>query len=144
MARDFIFPEITGTWPCGTCQGGDNVATPKSTYLPMDAITPSNLGRICPLSIGLVCSLGRLIFARVGTLVRGTCHVAPIAQRCRLSSFRRFGASGGAYPVPIRPTVRAPDDKMLKQTHRQTGKHIGPTFISDLPEESFYHNTFND
>ena len=92
--------------------------------------------------IGLACSLDNNFFARVGTLARGTCHVAPIAPRLAPSSFRRSGASNGASPVPIGPGVRAPGAKMLGQIHRQANT-ISPTFFSDPTEEIFEHKGSN-
>ena len=53
-------------------------------------------------------------------------------------SFRRFGASIGATPVPIGPAVRAPCPEMLEHTHRLTNT-IRPTFFSDPPEQIFVH-----
>ena len=60
---------------------------------------------------------------------RATCHVPPIDPRQALPSFRRFGASIGATPVPIGPAVRALGPEMLEQTHRQTHKHQPPNFF---------------
>ena len=85
-------------------------------------------------------------FARVGTLARATCHVAPIDLRLTPSSFRRSGASNKPSSVPISPAVRAPDAKMLGQTLRHTDAQtntIYSTFFSDPPEKLFDHNTFN-
>ena len=61
---------------------------------------------------------------------RATCHVPPIGPRQAPPSFRRFGASIGATPVPIGPAVRALCPEMLEQTHRQTDKHQPPNFFS--------------
>ena len=44
-------------------------------------------------SIGLACTLGYNLFARVCTIVRGTCHMQPIGPNLLPSSFRRSGAS---------------------------------------------------
>ena len=52
-----------------------------------------------------------------------TCHVPPIDPRQALPSFRRFGASIGATPVPIGPAVRALCPEMLEQTHTHTHTH---------------------
>ena len=51
---------------------------------------------------------------------RATCHVPPIGPRQAPPSFRRFGASIGATPVPIGPAVRAPCPEMLEHTDTQT------------------------
>ena len=59
---------------------------------------------------------------------RATCHVPPADPRPAPSSFRRFGASIGATPVPIGPAVRALCPKMLEHTHRLTNT-IRPTFF---------------
>ena len=59
---------------------------------------------------------------------RATCHVPPADPRPAPSTFRRFGASIGATPVPIGPAVRAPCPEMLGHTHRQTNT-IRPTFF---------------
>ena len=72
----------------------------------------------------------------------GTCHVSAIAPRLVPSSFRNSSASNGAYPVSIRPAVRAPGAKMLGQTDKQANT-LGPTFFSFPPEEIFDHNAFN-
>ena len=57
-----------------------------------------------------------------------TCHVPPADPRQAPWSFRRFGASIGATPVPIGPAVRALYPEMLEQTHRLTNT-IRPTFF---------------
>ena len=59
---------------------------------------------------------------------RATCHVLPADPRPAPSTFRRFGASIGATPVPIGPAVRALCPEMLGHTHRQTNT-IRPTFF---------------
>ena len=51
---------------------------------------------------------------------RATCHVPPADPRPAPLSFRRFGASIGATPVPIGPAVRALFPEMLEHTHTQT------------------------
>ena len=48
---------------------------------------------------------------------RATCHVPPIDPQPAPSSFRRFGASIGATPVPIGPAVRALCPEILGHTH---------------------------
>ena len=71
---------------------------------------------------------------------RATCHVPPVDPRPAPLSFRRFGASIGATPVPIGPAVRALCPEMLGHTHRQTQKtRSGQLFFSDPPEEIFVH-----
>ena len=59
---------------------------------------------------------------------RATCHVPPIDPRPAPMSFRRFGASIGATPVPIGPAVRAPCPEMLEHTDTLTNT-IRPTFF---------------
>ena len=59
---------------------------------------------------------------------RATCHVPPADPRLAPMSFRRFGASIGATPVPIGPAVRALCPKMLEHTDRLTNT-IRPTFF---------------
>ena len=59
---------------------------------------------------------------------RDTCHVPPIDPRQAPPSFRRFGASIGATPVPIGPAVRALGPEMLGHTHTLTNT-IRPTFF---------------
>ena len=54
---------------------------------------------------------------------RATCHVPPADPRPAPSSFRRFGASIGATPVPIGPAVRAQCPEMLEHTHTHTHTH---------------------
>ena len=54
---------------------------------------------------------------------RATCHVPPIDPRQAPPSFRRFGASIGATPVPIGPAVRALCPEMLGHTHTHTHTH---------------------
>ena len=56
---------------------------------------------------------------------RATCHVPPIDPRQAPPSFRRFGASIGATPVPIGPAGRALFPEM--HTHRLTNTSR-PTF----------------
>ena len=73
---------------------------------------------------------------------RATCHVPPADPRPAPWSFRRFGASIGATPVPIGPAVQALCPEMLEHTHRQTDRLTNtsrPTFFSDPPEEIFVH-----
>ena len=69
---------------------------------------------------------------------RDTCHVPPIDPRQAPPSFRRFGASIGATPVPIGPAVQALGPEMLGHTHTLTNT-IRPTFFADPPEEIFVH-----
>ena len=59
---------------------------------------------------------------------RATCHVPPADSRPAPLSFRRFGASIGATPVPIGPAVRAPCPEMLGHTDTLTNT-IRPTFF---------------
>ena len=61
---------------------------------------------------------------------RATCHVPPADPRPAPLSFRRFGASIGANPVPIGPAVRALFPEMLGHTHTHTDKHQPPNFFS--------------
>ena len=61
---------------------------------------------------------------------RATCHVPPADPQPAPLSFRRFGASIGATPVPIGPAVRAPCPEMLGHTDRQTHKHQPANFFS--------------
>ena len=63
---------------------------------------------------------------------RATCHMPPADPRPAPSSFRSFGASIVATPVPIRPAVRALFPEMLGHTHTQTDtltNTIWPTFF---------------
>ena len=63
---------------------------------------------------------------------RATCHVPPADPRPAPSSFRRFGASIGATPVPIGPAVRAQCPEMLGHTHTHTHRLTNtsrPTFF---------------
>ena len=59
-----------------------------------------------------------------------TCHVPPADPRPAPWSFRRFGASIGATPVPIGPAVRAPYPEMLEHTDTHTHKHDPANFFS--------------
>ena len=59
---------------------------------------------------------------------RATCHVPPADPRLAPMSFRRFGASIGATPVPIGPAVWALFPEMLGHTDRLTNT-IRPTFF---------------
>ena len=59
---------------------------------------------------------------------RATCHVPPADSRPAPWSFRRFGASIGATPVPIGPAVRALCPEMLGHTDTLTNT-IRPTFF---------------
>ena len=72
---------------------------------------------------------------------RATCHVPPADPRPAPMSFRRFGASIGATPVPIGPAVRALCPEMLGHTHTQTDSQTpaAQLFFSDPPEEIFVH-----
>ena len=60
---------------------------------------------------------------------RATCHVPLADPQPEPLSFRRFGASIGATPVPIGPAVRAPCPEMLGHTDRQTHKHRPASFF---------------
>ena len=63
---------------------------------------------------------------------RATCHVPPADPRPAPLSFRRFGASIGATPVPIGPAVRVPCPEVLghTDTHTHTHKHDPANFFS--------------
>ena len=66
---------------------------------------------------------------------RATCHVPPADPRPAPMSFRRFGTSIGATPVPIGPAVRALCPEMLGHTHRHTHTLTNtrrPTFFASL------------
>ena len=62
------------------------------------------------------------------TAARATCHVPPADPRPAPWSFRRFGASIGATPVPIGPAVRALCPEMLGHTNI-TAKMPQPNFL---------------
>ena len=72
---------------------------------------------------------------------RATCHVPPADPPPAPMSFRRFGASIGATPVPIGPAVRALFPEMLghTDTHTDSQTRSGQLFFSDPPEEIFVH-----
>ena len=58
------------------------------------------------------------------------CHVPPADPPPAPMSFRRFGASIGATPVPIGPAVRALFPEMLGHTDKHTDKHDPANFFS--------------
>ena len=81
----------------------------------------------------VTCRAVRKFLVDFHAAARATCHVPPADPRPAPSSFRRFGASIGATPVPIGPAVRALCPKMLEHTthtHTQTDKHQPPNFFS--------------
>ena len=82
----------------------------------------------------VTCRAVRFFFASLHAAARTTCHVPPADPRPAPMSFRRFGASIGATPVPIGPAVRALCPEMLGHTHtqtdRQTHKHDPANFFS--------------
>ena len=80
----------------------------------------------------LTCRGVRKFLVDLHAAARATCHVPPADPRPAPSSFRRFGASIGATPVPIGPAVRAQCPEMLEHTHRHTHRltnTIRPTFF---------------
>ena len=66
------------------------------------------------------------IFASLHAVACAMCHVPPIDPWQAPSSFRRFGASNGATPVPIRPAVRALLPKILEHTYTRTDWQTRP------------------
>ena len=82
----------------------------------------------------VTCRAVRNFLVDLHAAARATCHVPPADPRPAPSSFRRFGASIGATPVPIGPAVRALCPEMLghthTHTHRQTHKHQPANFFS--------------
>ena len=68
----------------------------------------------------VTCRAVRKKLVDLHAVTRATCHVPPIDPRQAPPSFRRFGASIGATPVPIRPAVRALCPEMLEHTHTHT------------------------
>ena len=78
----------------------------------------------------VTCRVVRNFVASFQGAARATCHVPPADPRPAPLSFRRFGASIGATPVPIRPAVRALCPEMLGHTHTHTDKHQPPNFFS--------------
>ena len=80
----------------------------------------------------VTCRAVRKFLVDLHAAARATCHVPPADPRPAPSSFRRFGASIGATPVPIGPAVRALCPEMLEHTHRHTHRltnTIRPTFF---------------
>ena len=65
----------------------------------------------------VTCRAVRKFLVYLHAAARATCHVPPADPRPAPSSFRRFGASTGATPVPIGPAVRTLFTKVLGQTH---------------------------
>ena len=78
----------------------------------------------------LTCRAVRKFLVDLHAAARATCHVPAIDLRPAPWSFRRFGASIGATPVPIGPAVRALCPEMLGHTDTQTDKHQPPNFFS--------------
>ena len=78
----------------------------------------------------VTCGAVRKFLVDLHAAARATCHVPPADPRPAPSSFRRFGGSIGATPVPIGPAVRAQCPEMLEHTHRQTDKHDPANFFS--------------
>ena len=89
----------------------------------------------------MTCRCVRIFFVSFHAAARATSHVPPIDARPAPSSFRRFGASIGATPVPIGPSVRALFPEMLGHTDRQTDSQTpdAQLFFADPPEEIFVH-----
>ena len=87
----------------------------------------------------LTCRAVRKFLVDLHAAARATCHVPPIDPRQAPPSFRRFGASIGATPVPIGPAVRALFPEMLGHTDTQTDSQTpaAQLFFSDPPEEIF-------
>ena len=81
------------------------------------------------------------IFARVWRAPRCTCLVTWTDPGPASLSFRRFGASNGAAPVPIGPAVWPPEAEMLEQTNRQTNSQTFPAnfFFATLPRTRGRH-----
>ena len=82
----------------------------------------------------VTCRAVRKFLVDLHAAARATCHVPPAYPRPAPSSFRRFGASIGATPVPIGPAVRALCPEMLGHTDRHTHTDrltnmIRPTFF---------------
>ena len=78
----------------------------------------------------VTCRAVRKFLVDLHAAARATCHVPPADLRPASMSFRRFGASIGATPVPIGPAVWAPCPEMLEHTDRQTHKHKPHNFFS--------------
>ena len=78
----------------------------------------------------VTCRAVRKFLADLHAAARATCHVPPADSRPAPLSFRRFGASIGATPVPIGPAVRALCPEMLEHIDTQTHKHQPPNFFS--------------
>ena len=81
----------------------------------------------------VTCRAVRKFLVDLHAAARATCHVQPADPRPAPMSFRRFGASIGATPVPIGPAVRALCPEMLEHTHTQTDRLTNtsrPTFFS--------------
>ena len=78
----------------------------------------------------VTCRVVRNFVASFQGAARATCHVPPADPRPAPLSFRRFGASIGATPVPIGPAVRALCPEMLGHTHTHTQTNTSrPTFF---------------
>ena len=90
----------------------------------------------------LTCRAVRKFLVDLHAAARATCHVPPADPRPAPWSFRRFGASIGATPAPIGPTVRALCSEMLGHTHTQTHKHHSANFFSAThPRKSSFIRT---
>ena len=89
----------------------------------------------------VTCRAVRNFWVDLHAAARATCHVPPTNPRPAPLSFRRFGASIGATPVPIGPAVRALFPEMLGHTDTQTDSQTpaAQLFFSDPPEEIFVH-----
>ena len=85
----------------------------------------------------MTCRCVRFFFASFHAAARATSHVPPADPRPAPLSFRRFGASIGATPVPLGPAVQALFPEMLGHTHSQTP--AAQLFFADPPEEIFVH-----
>ena len=78
----------------------------------------------------VTCRAVRKFLVDLHAAARATCHVPPADPRLAPMSFRRFGASIGATPVPIGPAVQALFPEMLGHTHTHTHKHDPANFFS--------------
>ena len=89
----------------------------------------------------VTCRAVRNFLVDLHAAARATCHVPPINPRQAPPSFRRFGASIGATPVPIGPAVRALFPEMLghTDTHTDSQTPAAQLFFTDPPEEIFVH-----
>ena len=63
-------------------------------------------------------------FASLYAAACAICHLPPVGSWQAPSSFRRFGASNGAMPVPIGPVVRPLFLKMLEHTYQRHSSTI--------------------